>query len=51
MKESLRNMGLQFIEVSKTTTVSIVLSTFDFLYKLGILVTHLSLHPSPRVSR
>jgi hypothetical protein len=42
MKESLRNVGLQFLEVSKTTAVSIVLATS---------VTNFSLHPSPRVSR
>jgi hypothetical protein len=35
VKESLRNVGLQFLEVSKTTAVSIMLSTFDFFYKLG----------------
>jgi hypothetical protein len=35
VKESLRNVGLQFLEVSKTITVSIVPSTFDFFYKLG----------------
>jgi hypothetical protein len=35
VKESLRNVGLQFLEVSKTTAVSIVLSTFDFFYKPG----------------
>jgi hypothetical protein len=35
VKESLRNVGLQFLEVSKTTAVSIVPSTFDFFYKLG----------------
>jgi hypothetical protein len=47
VKESLRNVGLQFLEVSKTTAVSIVLSTFDFFYKLGTPVTNFSLHPSP----
>jgi hypothetical protein len=35
VKESLRNVGLQFLEVSKTTTMSIMLLTFDFFYKLG----------------
>jgi hypothetical protein len=35
VRESLRNVGLQFLEVSKTTTVSILLSTFNFFYKLG----------------
>jgi hypothetical protein len=35
IKESLRNIGLQFLEVSKTTAVSIVLLTFNFFYKLG----------------
>jgi hypothetical protein len=35
VKESLRNVNLQFVEASKTTAVSIMLSTFDFFYKLG----------------
>jgi hypothetical protein len=42
VKESLRNMGLQFLELSKTTAVSIVLATS---------VTNFSLHPSLRVLR
>jgi hypothetical protein len=42
VKESLRNVGLQFLEVLKTTAVSIVLATS---------VTNFSLHPSPQVSR
>jgi hypothetical protein len=40
VKESLRNVNLQFLQASQTTDVSTVLSTFNF-----------SLHPSPRVSR
>jgi hypothetical protein len=55
VKESLRNVNLQFLEASQTTVVSIMLSTFDFFYRLGgedcNSVTNFSLHPSPRVSR
>jgi hypothetical protein len=55
VKESLRNVGLQFLEVSKTTAVSIVLPTFNFSTSWGAglatSVTNFSLHPSPRVSR
>jgi hypothetical protein len=55
IKESLRNVNLQFLEASQTTVVSIMLSTFDFFYRLGVeacnSVTNFSLHPSPRVSR
>jgi hypothetical protein len=55
VKESLRNVNLQFLEASQTTIVSIMLSTFDFFYRLGgeacNSVTNFSLHPSPRVSR
>jgi hypothetical protein len=35
VKESLRNVNLQFLEASQTTVVSIMLSTFDFFYRLG----------------
>jgi hypothetical protein len=35
IKESLRNVNLQFIEASKTTAVSIMPLTFNFFYKLG----------------
>jgi hypothetical protein len=35
VKESLRNINLQFLEASQTTAVSIMLSTFNFFYKLG----------------
>jgi hypothetical protein len=35
VKESLRNVNLQFLEVSRTTAMSIMLSTFDFFYRLG----------------
>jgi hypothetical protein len=55
IKESLRNVNLQFLEASQTTIVSIMLSTFDFFYRPGgedcNSVTNFSLHPSPRVSR
>jgi hypothetical protein len=55
VKESLRNMNFQFLEASQTTVVSIMLSTFDFFYRLGggacNSVTNFSLHPSPRVLR
>jgi hypothetical protein len=55
VKESLRNVNLQFLEASQTTAVSIMLSSFDFFYQLGgeacNPVTNFSLHPSPRVSR
>jgi hypothetical protein len=51
IKESLRNVNLQFVEASKTTAMSIMPSTFDFFYKLGAglatSVTNFSLHPSP----
>jgi hypothetical protein len=55
IKESLRNVNLQFLEASQTTAVSIMLSTFDFFCRLGggayNSVTNFSLHPSPRVLR
>jgi hypothetical protein len=55
IKESLRNVNLQFLEASQTTIVSIMLSTFDFFYRLGGAaynsVTNFSHHPSPRVLR
>jgi hypothetical protein len=35
IKESLRNVNLQFLKASRTTAVSIMLSTFDFFYQLG----------------
>jgi hypothetical protein len=35
VKESLRNVNLQFLEALRTTVVSIMLSTFDFFYRLG----------------
>jgi hypothetical protein len=44
-------MNLQFLEASQTTVVSIMLSTFDFFYRLGggacNSVTNFFLHPSP----
>jgi hypothetical protein len=55
VSESLRNVNLQFLEATRTTDVSNVLSTFDFFYQLGdeacSSMTNFSLHPSPRVSR
>jgi hypothetical protein len=55
VKESLRNVNIQFLEASQTTIVSIMLSTFDFFYRLGggacNSVTNFPLHPRPRVSR
>jgi hypothetical protein len=51
IKESLRNINLQFLEASQTTDVSTVLSAFDFFCRLGgearSSMTNLSLHPSP----
>jgi hypothetical protein len=51
VKESLRNVNLQFLEASQTTVVSIMLPTFDFFYQLGgeayNSVTNFSLYPSP----
>jgi hypothetical protein len=35
VKESLRNVNLQFLEASRTIAVSIMLSTLDFFYRLG----------------
>jgi hypothetical protein len=55
IKESLRNVNLQFLEASQTTIMSIMLSTFDFFFRLWgeacNSVTNFSLHPSPQVSR
>jgi hypothetical protein len=55
VKKSLRNINLQFLEASQTTVVCIMLSTFDFFYRLWgeacNSVTNFSLHPSPRVLR
>jgi hypothetical protein len=55
VKESLRNVNLQFLEASRTTDVSDVLSAFDFFCQLGgeacSSMTNFSLHPSPRVLR
>jgi hypothetical protein len=51
VKESLRNVNLQFLEATWTTDVSNVLSSFDFLCPLGgeacSPMTNFSLHPSP----
>jgi hypothetical protein len=35
VKESLRNVYLQFLEASQTTNVSTMLSAFNFLCRLG----------------
>jgi hypothetical protein len=55
VKESLRNVNLQFLEAAWTTDVSNVLLAFDFFYRLRgeacSSVTNFSLHPSPRVLR
>jgi hypothetical protein len=55
VKESLRNVNLQFLEAAQTTDVSNALLAFDFFCRLGgeacSSVTNFSLHPSPRVSR
>jgi hypothetical protein len=55
IKESLRNVNLQFLKASRTTAVSIMLSTLDFSYRLGAgpatSMANFSLHPSPRVLR
>jgi hypothetical protein len=55
IKESLRNVNLQFLEAAWTTDVSNVLLAFDFFCQLGgeacSSVTNFSLHPSPRVLR
>jgi hypothetical protein len=55
IKESLRNVNLQFLEVARTTNVSNTLLAFDFFCRLGgeacSFVTNFSLHPSARVSR
>jgi hypothetical protein len=55
VKESLRNVNLQFLEASRTTEVSIMLSAFNFFCRLGgeacSSMTNFSLHPSPRDSR
>jgi hypothetical protein len=36
IKESLRNINLQFLEATQTTDVSNVLSAFDFFCQLGV---------------
>jgi hypothetical protein len=55
VRESLRNVNHQFLEATRTTDVSNVLSAFDFFCQLGSeacsSMTNFSLHPSPRVSR
>jgi hypothetical protein len=55
VRESLRNVNLQFLEATRTTDVSNLLSALDFFCQLGGeaygSMTNFSLHPSPRVSR
>jgi hypothetical protein len=55
VRESLRNVNFQFLEATRTTDVSNVLSTFDFFCRPGgeaySSMNNFSLHPSPRVSR
>jgi hypothetical protein len=55
IKESLRNVNLQFLDAARTTDVSNVPLAFDFFCRLGgearSSVANFSLHPSPRVSR
>jgi hypothetical protein len=41
VKESLRNVNLQFLEASQTTDVSTVLSAFNFFCRLGARPTAL----------
>jgi hypothetical protein len=55
IRESLRNVNFQFLEATRTTDMSNVLSAFDFFCQLGgeacSSMTNFSLHPSPRVLR
>jgi hypothetical protein len=55
VKESLRNVNLQFLEASQTTDVSTMLSSFNFFYWPGgearSSMTNFSLNPSPQVLR
>jgi hypothetical protein len=55
VKESLRNVSLQFLDAARTTHVSTAPLAFDFFCWLGgkarSSVDNFSMHPSPRVSR
>jgi hypothetical protein len=55
VNESLRNVGLQFLDAARTTDVSAAPLAFDFFCWLGgearSSVAIFSMHPSPRVSR
>jgi hypothetical protein len=55
VKESLRNVSLQFLDAARTTDVSTAPLAFDLLCWLGgearSSVANFSMHPSPRVSR
>jgi hypothetical protein len=51
VKESLQNVGLQFLDAAWTTNVSAVPLAFDFFCwlrgKAHSSVTHFTMHPSP----
>jgi hypothetical protein len=51
VKESLQNVGLQFLDAARTTNVSTALLAFGFFYWLRgearSSVTHFTMHPSP----
>jgi hypothetical protein len=55
VKESLRNVSLQFLDATQTIDVSTTPLAFDFFCWLGgearSSVANFSMHPSPRVSR
>jgi hypothetical protein len=55
VKESLKNVSLQFLDAAQTTDVSTAPLAFDFFCWLGgearSSVANFSMHPSPRVSR
>jgi hypothetical protein len=55
VKESLQNVGLQFLDAIQTTNVSTAPLASDFFCwlrdKARSFVAHFAIHPSPRVSR
>jgi hypothetical protein len=55
VKESLQNIGLQFLDAMRTTNVSTApLASDSFCWLRGKArssVAHFTMHPSPRVSR
>jgi hypothetical protein len=55
VKESLKNVSLQFLDAARTTDVSTAPLAFDFFCWQGgearSSVANFSMHPSPRVSR